>query len=271
MLKPIRNWDKALSNMDHVAGAELIPDQWLARAADYRAGDAKMDLDIPYGDQPREKFDMIWPDGTPKGLVVFIHGGYWIRLSKDHFTHLAEGARANGWAVAMPSYTLAPKARVSEITAQVAAAITKAAPLVDGPIRLAGHSVGGHLVARMICDDTRLDAAILSRIETTLAISGLFDLRPLLQVAMNETLKLDEAEAIQESPALHRPIANIPLTCWVGGIELPEFMRQSGLMATIWDGLDIETSCVVDGEHDHFTVIDALADKDSPITKAMLG
>lgn len=82
---------------------------------------------------------------------MFVHGGFWMRLDKSYWTDLAEGARDLGWAVCIPSYTLAPVARISEITKQIAAAIEKAGNLVGGPIRLVGHSAGGHLVTRMIC------------------------------------------------------------------------------------------------------------------------
>ena len=49
-------------------------------------------------------------------LVVFVHGGYWLRFHRDIWSHFAQGLTARGWAVAMPSYTLAPEARIAAMT-----------------------------------------------------------------------------------------------------------------------------------------------------------
>jgi acetyl esterase/lipase len=271
MLDPIQDWDDAFANMAHIAGSEKLPQFWAERAAAYRSGDVKIDLDVRYGDQPREKFDLVWPDETPKGLVVFIHGGFWMRLDKSYWTDFAEGARANGWAVCMPSYTLAPDARISHMTTQIARAIEVCATYVNGPIRVTGHSAGGHLATRMICNDTPLNEDTLSRIEAVQSISGLHDLRPLMHTAMNDVLHLDEAEAKRESAVLHRRACAVPYCCWVGGGERPEFIRQSELMAQMWRGLDMPTTCVVDGEHNHFTVIEGLRSHDSGIIQNLVG
>ena len=94
----------------------------------------------------------------PKGLVVFIHGGYWLRFDKSFWSHLATGAVEFGYAVAMPTYTLCPEIRISGIVGEIGAAIGKAAGLVDGPIFLTGHSAGGHLASRMVAAGSPLAA-----------------------------------------------------------------------------------------------------------------
>lgn len=266
-----RDWDDAFANMAHIKGADTFPALWAERAKTFREGSAHIDQDIRYGDAERAVLDIVWPEETPKGLAIFVHGGFWIRMDKTYWTDLAEGARANGWAVAFPQYTLAPEARLSEMTAQVAAAIETAAERVNGPIRLAGHSAGGHLVTRMICADTPLQTAVLERVQHVLSISGLHDLRPLMWTAMNDLLKLDEDEAILESAALQRPLERAHVTAWVGGGELPEFIRQTQLLALMWSGLNAEISKVVEGEHNHFTVLDSLKQPDSPLTRAFVG
>lgn len=271
MASAMKDWDAAYSNMNHVAGSAALPGHWAAEASAYRAGHAGIETDIAYGPGDREQLDLVWPDGTPKGLAVFVHGGYWMRLSKSDWTQLAEGARAKGWAVAIPSYTLAPEARLSEITQQIAAAITKASEIVDGPLRLAGHSAGGHLVSRMICDPSPLSPAVLDRVEHVLSISGLHDLRPLMKTQMNETLNLTLDEARAESACLLEPVAGSSITAWVGGGELREFLRQAELLARLWDGLDAKTRLVVDGVHHHFSVIEGLKDPASPITIDFVG
>jgi hypothetical protein len=265
------DWDTAFNNMNHVAGSHALPAHWAAGAAAYRDSGVSIETDIPYGESEREKFDVVWPDGTPKGLAVFIHGGFWMRLDKSYWTDLAEGARANGWAVCLPSYTLAPEARLSHMTKQMGAAISAAAARVAGPIHISGHSAGGHLATRLICQDSPLSNDVSTRIGHTLSISGLHDLRPLMLTKMNETLNLDETEALKESACLLRPKRPSPLTCWVGGGELTEFIRQSKIMASMWEGLDTPISCYIDDNHNHFTVIEGLRDPNSNIIRNLLG
>ena len=265
----IVDWDDAFANMAHIPGSDGLPALWAERALAYRAATSVTQLDIPYGDHPREKFDLVLPDSAPKGLVVFVHGGYWMQLDKSYWTDLAEGARAQGWAVCLPSYTLAPEARISHMTTQVGAAIGAAADKVAGPIRISGHSAGGHLVSRMICDDTPLSKAVLDRLELCMSISGLHDLRPLLKTQMNDTLRLDMQEASRESAVLHRPVTGPRFHAWTGGGERPEFIRQAKLLDDIWSGLDAQSTCTIDGDHHHFSVIEGLKNPDAAITRAL--
>ena len=267
------DWDDAFANMAHVENSHELPAFWAARAATYRAGlpPERLELDVSYGDGPRQGLDILHPEGPAKGLAVFVHGGYWMRLDKSYWSDLAEGALAHGWAVCIPSYTLTPHARVRDITAEIGQAISLAAARVAGPICLAGHSAGGHLVTRMLCEDTPLAGEVLARVQNTLSISGLHDLRPLLHTKMNETLRMDASEARLESAALHGPCQASPLTAWVGGGERPEFIRQAKLMALMWEGLDVPTRLHIDRAHNHFTVLEGLKDANAPITKAWLG
>jgi len=93
------------------------------------------------------------------------------------------------------------------------------------------------------------------------------DLRPLMHTKMNDVLHIDEAEALRESAALLRPANASPLTCWVGGGERPEFIRQSELMAQMWSGLDTNAACYIDGDFNHFSVLEGLRDPESRITQ----
>lgn len=269
---PATDWDDAFANLAHIPDSDTRLHAMRADAAAYRAGPARMALGKPYGDDPDETLDLVFPDGgSPKGLAIFIHGGVWQSVGHTHWTHYAEGARANGWAVCMPGYSFAPDLRVSEITQQVGRAITAAAAHAPGPIRLAGHSTGGHLVTRMCCEDGPLEEAVWSRIAHVLSISGVHDLRPLVLTQMNADLALDPPEAEAESPVLHAPRLGTRFTAWVGGGERPEFLRQSAMLPLLWKGLSVPTSHVVDGAHNHLSVLDGLRKPDSPITRAFVG
>ncbi len=266
---PIDDWDDAYANGAHIAGAAEFPPRWEAAAAAFRAT-ARGETDLAYGEGERERFDLFLPEGDPRGLAVFIHGGYWMKFDKSTWSHLAAGALARGWAMALPSYPLAPEARVSDMSEAIARFLSAAAARVEGPVALSGHSAGGHLASRMLCADMELDEAVRWRIAQALSISGLHDLRPLMNTAMNETLALDEDEARAESPALLRPVEGARLTAWVGADERPEFLRQAALIANIWTGLGADTRHVEAPGRHHFDVIAGLTDPADPLTDALL-
>jgi arylformamidase len=266
----ITDWDDAYSNSRHIPVAEQYPPRWAAAAAAFRSeltAQGRADLDIAYGKGARERLDLFRPAAEARGLLVFVHGGYWMGFDKSSWSHFAAGSLARGWAVAMPSYTLAPVAHISEITRQVGRAIGFAASLAPGAVALAGHSAGGHLVTRMLCEGGPLAPAVRERLRQVVSISGLHDLRPLLATNMNETLRLDPKEAAAESPALAWPTKGARIVCWVGADERPEFVRQNDLLANIWTGLGAETRAVHAAAKHHFNVIDDLIDPQSELAR----
>lgn len=260
------DYDDAYANIPYIPDGESYPERWAARARDWRAG-ADARLDLPYGAHPRQRFDLFLPGGRPEGLVVFVHGGYWLKFDKSLWSHLAAGSLARGWAVAMPSYRLAPEVPIAAITGDVRAALEAAAAEVAGPIRLTGHSAGGHLVARMLCADVALREDVAARLRQVVPISGLSDLRPLIHTAMNADFGMDEAAAAAESPALCARVRPVPVTVWVGGDERPVFLDQSRWLAGAWANARLH---IAPGRH-HFDVIEGLETPDSPLTRALFG
>jgi len=253
----ITDWSDAYDNVGHIPNAQGLIETWPQLAEAFRAT-ANVETNIPYGDGERNHFDLFHPEHMPKGLFIFVHGGYWLRFDKSFWSHLAAGPLANSFAVAVPSYTLCPDKTIAEITTEITAAIEAAAERIGGEIILCGHSAGGHLVTRQICVDSSLSGNVLERVSRVTSISGVHDLRPIVNIAQNETIRLDEAQAEAQSPALLKPQLNIPVTCIVGRNERPEFIRQNDLLANIWRGLGVATAAHhVDGKH-HFDVIDDL-------------
>jgi acetyl esterase/lipase len=269
----IADWNNAYANGANIAGGDRWPAAWDGPAQQFRdklVAEGRARLDIMYGEAPRNRFDLFLPTTAPKGLVAFIHGGYWMESHKTSWSHLAGGAVGRGFAVAMPSYTLCPRTGISGIVNEVAAAIERAAAMIDGPLMLTGHSAGGHLASRMVTAASPLSSDVARRIRQVVSISGLHDLRPLMFTALNETLNIDEREALSESPALLRPMQGTRITCWVGGGERSEFLRQSALLANIWTGLGAATRSVVEPDRHHFDVVDGLADPDHPLTRTLV-
>lgn len=268
----IEDWNDAYTNGAHIAGGDAYPERWAQAAAAFRdgigtIGSAK--LDLSYGARLRNKLDLFLPAEKPWGLFVFVHGGYWMRFDKSRWSHLAEGAVRRGFAVAMPSYTLCPDVGIAGIAREIAEAVSFAGREAEGPIYLAGHSAGGHLVSRLMAAPALLPEEVQRRIAHVVSISGLHDLRPLMQTTMNETLKIEAVEALAESPALLEPLPNTRITCWVGAAERAEFIRQNALLANIWRGLGAATAEIVEANRHHFNVIEGLTDPRAPLTAAL--
>ena len=85
------------------------------------------------------------------------------------------------------------------------------------------------------------------------------DLRPLLNLELNQILKLTPEQADSESPALLLPREGVVLDCVAGGDERPEFIRQNQLLANIWIGLGAKTREILVEDMHHFSVIDELS------------
>lgn len=249
--------DRAYANGAFIAGADQFVPRWRAAAAGFRAG-MRGELGLVYGPGARQRLDLFLPDGPARGVLVFVHGGYWMDFDRADWSHLAAGAVGRGWACAVPSYTLAPEARIAQMTREVAAAVRAVAARVAGPVVVTGHSAGGHLAARMACEGGPEVARVVP-------VSPLADLRPLLATGMNATLRLDSAEAVAESPALLRPRAGVGCHVWVGGQERPAFLWQARVLAEDW-------ACpwTVEAGRHHFDVIDGLADPESALMAACL-
>jgi acetyl esterase/lipase len=258
--------DDAYANAAHIAGAEEFPPRWEQKAAAFRKKlGFRAQKSISYGPTAREVYDFFEPEGVSRGTVVFVHGGYWKAFAPSVWSHLAAGVLSRGFAVAMVGYDLCPDVSITQITAQVAAAMTVIAKRTQGAIGLAGHSAGGQLVARMT-DPLVLSGEVRDRFANIVVISPVADLVPLLQTSMNEILQLDEAEARAQSPVNMTPPHGVNVTIWVGADERPVFLEQAEQFSRAWGA----RQTVVEGKH-HFDIIDALEDPESDMVKALLG
>ena len=254
--------DTAYTNSAFIPGGEGFASRWAATAAAFRTG--RPPERLAYGPGPRNWAHLFLPQRAARGLVVFVHGGYWLRFGPDDFSHLAAGALAAGFACALPAYTLAPAARIATITAEVAQALAMLAASVAGPIHLAGHSAGGHLAARMVCDGV-LPEAVAARIARVVPISPVADLAPLMLTAMQTDLRLDAAEVADESPVYLPRRSGPQVHVWVGGAERPAFLAQAGALATAWG-----SALTVEPARHHFDVIEGLQ-QPSPLLSALIG
>jgi arylformamidase len=237
----ISDWDDAYANAPHIPGGADYPGRWAEKAAAFRA--LVPPRVLAYGPHPRERLDLFLPDGEARGLVVFVHGGYWRAFDRSHWSHLAAGAarpRLGGGAALLRAHARGAHRGHHRGDRPRHRGRRRA---VAGPIRLAGHSAGGHLVTRQVCTDTGLAAGTAERPHRARRL----DQRPARPApapahrAQRQTSTSTLEEARAESPALREPREGVRLTAWVGAAERPEFLRQSALIANVWTGLGAAT------------------------------
>ena len=244
-------------------------------AAAYRATASsrkRADLGVSYGRSPRQILDIFHaPAGGSPPLAMFIHGGYWRSLEPAAFSQVAAGLNARGVTVALAGYDLCPQVGIGDIVEQIRQACVTLWRRTGKRILVFGHSAGGHLAATTLATDWSRLSAPPDLVPAAMAISGLFDLIPLMSTAMNADFKLDEAEAKRLSPVLWAPPKGKSLDAVVGGAESAEFLRQSKLIHETWGRSGVATRYGAPEGANHFTVIEPLADPESALVDRLLG
>lgn len=222
---------------------------WARDAAAYR--DANSLAELRYGDGARHTIDLFGaaPD------MLFIHGGYWQALDKSFFSHMARGLNAHGFGVAVMNYDLCPNVRLGEIVEQARAAASLLTSTYNRPLVVSGHSAGGHLAACLLATEANVPAAY--------AISGLFELTPLIPTSLNGALKLNTEEAEALSPLRWPAPEGRTLDAIVGEAESGEFHRQSHAIVDAWGAEGVNARYASLPGANHFTVIAPLADPES--------
>jgi arylformamidase len=253
--------------------------QWFARwAADSEAARARLDgrLNLRYGSGPKQTIDL-FPAAHPRGALLFIHGGYWRALDKSDHTFVAPPLVARGVGVAVINYDLCPDVSIARIVDECREGVEwlrregSRYGLAAERLVVAGHSAGGHLAAMLVATDWAARGSP-SAVAGAVAISGVFDLEPLVQVSFNADLKLDAARARAASPIHLRPRTAVPMLVAVGAEETSEFIRQSWLLWERWPECHSHgrRSPLFVPERHHFSVLADLGDPASELVHETL-
>jgi arylformamidase len=206
---------------------QAVPERDTLNAARIAASKAFRDarpghLDLAYGPGERNKWDLFPGKDAAAPCLAFIHGGYWQMNRREDFAAVGEGLAHHGWSIALPGYTLAPDATLTQIVAEIHAALDWLAANgkahgIAGPIILSGWSAGGHLTAMGLGH---------SVVRAGLAISGVYELGPIRDTYLDEKLKLTDQEIATLSP-LRLPAVAKPLALTYGTAELPPLVADS--------------------------------------------
>ena len=251
--------DARYNNSEAVPGsADFVTAMRIASEA--RRAENPAGLDQPYGPLERNKVDFFPGASEDAPCLVFMHGGYWQRNSREGFTILGDGVRAHGWSFAVPGYTLTPEASMTQIVAEMGAALDWVRRQVTGPIVLSGWSAGGHLTGMGLGHPA---------VHAGLAISGVFELGPIRDTYLNEKARITDAEIETLSPLRH-PVVPKELAIAYGSAELPPLVGDSRALHDHRSAAHAPGALIPAAGLNHFTVIDSLREPDGLLTRALL-
>ena len=271
---PAIDYEKEYDNRGRIPEHPEIFARWQREAAAYRASARDAELGLSYGPSPRQTLDLFpaKDDVAQTPLALFIHGGWWRSLEPAMFSQLAAGPNALGVTVAVAGYDLCPQVSIATIIEQLRGASLWLWRKQHKRIFVYGHSAGGHLAACMLAQDWKTFAsdAPADLVPAAYAMSGVFDLAPLLHVSQNQDLKLDEAEARRVSPLHWKVPAGRRFDAVVGSLESSEFLRQSKIIAEGWGARGVAARYEEIAGTNHFSVVDALSDPESAMTRRVV-
>ena len=237
-------------------------------------------LDVRFGDGDTDLLDIYIAEGDgPHPIHVFFHGGYWKSNTKNDFGFVAKPFVPYGVTTIVVEYPLIPSVRIGTLIERCCASMEWAwrnAESFGGDknnITVSGHSAGGHITAMMMQTDwpSYGDGLPKDLVKGGCSISGVSDLDPVRLSFQNDELQFSPKEAAEFSTLFMDPKHAGPLLAVAGGIEGPEFIRQTTELADAWaaKGMDVK-GWIMEGKH-HFTTINQYLDPESELSRAVRG
>lgn len=232
---------------------------------------------LRYGTGAEETLDLFVPkDADSAPLHVFIHGGYWQLLSKNESCFAAPMFQNEGSYFAALNYTLAPQQSLTGIVTEIRRAIVWLYSSAEkwgydrDRIFLSGSSAGAHLAAMMLLTDWAEFGLPGDTVKGICAISGIFDLEPIVLTYVNDVVGMDTEEAILNSP-IHQRIRNrCPVILAYGDNETDEFKRQTDEFGNILGKADIPVTFDEIADRNHFDVVLDLTDSKTWLAQQVL-
>ena len=237
---------------------------------------------VGYGDKSAETYDVLLPEvpgDRMAPVLLFIHGGYWQWLDKDHYAFSLEPIRKAGAVVVNLNYTLCPENDIPGIVEQVRRACGHVYRTISDHhgdpdnIHVTGHSAGGHLTSMIAVTDWLDFGADLPAdlIKSIIPSSGIFDMENIRRTPqLQDGLKLTEDTAREHSPIYLDPSHDMPVSIVVGANESKGFIQESRNFYEAWKSKVTNIRYLEVPDVHHFSLIDAMENPGDPFTSLIL-
>ena len=237
---------------------------------------AKSWLNVPYGSSPREMLDIYAADKAGGPVLVYIHGGYWRSGSKEDNCNFVPTFAKRGATVVLVEYDLCPQVTVADIVRQTRSAIAWVYKNIvryganPSKVFVAGHSAGGHLTAMALAHDWANEGMPADLIKGAVATSGVYDLDMVMEISVQEQVRMTPEIAKQNSPLLHPPRVKCPLVVAVGGAEPKGWQQMSEDYFNYCKQYGMPVEYLIEPDANHYTMSEHLLDDSRPIARAMI-
>ncbi|KAK3585140.1 hypothetical protein CHS0354_034269 [Potamilus streckersoni] len=223
---------------------------------------------VVYGLSNNERLDIFAAQTLPgeAPIFVFIHGGYWQELGREMSSFMVPPIASAGAVCITVGYNLAPQASMDEIVTQIWHAMVYIISLAkrrgSSGIYLCGHSAGAHLAALMLAVDWMAECmSSNSLIKGAVLVSGIYDLRPLVNTYINDLIGMTEEDAWKNSPTQYLPkiiqsSQNRKILVTFAEHDPPSFKEQSQQFYQVLAAGGVNASLTVVPDTDHFSVIE---------------
>ncbi|KIN70294.1 N-acetylanthranilate amidase [Sulfitobacter noctilucae] len=246
----------------------------LGRLSDQARANVPCQRDLVFDPASGSALDL-YGAGNGRPVFLWIHGGYWRIGTKEGNAFAAPGLVAQGIAVAVMDYSLAPAVTLDQIVHEVRLAVAwlrREGPglgLDTRKIHVGGSSAGGHLTGAVLAGGWHAEYGLPeSSIGAALALSGIFDLEPLLHTQVNGWMDMDMETVAALSPIRHIPArTDAQLLISVGGEERNGFLRETAAYHDAWTKAGHKADLIDMPGYNHFDITGTLADLDATLVQ----
>jgi arylformamidase len=233
--------------------------------------------DVAFGDHPLRKVD-VYPANRsdPAPVHIFFHGGYWRAQDKAGFAYIASMLVARGITTVIANYELCPDSTLDGVVDSALAAVEWVHRNIGSyggdkmAVSLSGHSAGGHLVAEILAADWEKRGIDPAFIVGAVAVSGIYDPSPAIQITVNEQLRLTPEIADRHNVEVRPPLVKCPVSLFAGGREPWQWIDQTYRYAHHLHRNGITPQVHVLPAYGHFDILMDFVGEEQPIGWALL-
>ncbi|XP_076314055.1 kynurenine formamidase-like isoform X2 [Tachypleus tridentatus] len=236
-----------------------------AKASERLKKEIPCQLGISYGFGKREKLDIFGADKVPADspILVIIHGGGWIMGRREDSSFVASPFIDAGMLCVVAGYSLAPKATLDDIVADMCRAVAHVIDMAKSRgsrgVYVLGHSAGAHIAAMVASSPLMANPDHALWIKGFVLLSGIFDMCPIMMTSWAELGNFTEDAIQRNSPMflvkeVSKHLQHCRFLVAVSQYDSPQFHKQSEEYHEQLLSVNLSSKYLEILDSDHFTI-----------------